>query len=133
MSSIDPSINLVPNKMIPLESFHSNFSSDKAGSFSSHFDKASHLPESRKIILEPSSNISGGSSTWGHLVQEMVREVNEKQSAAGEKVRDVLSGGPTEVHDALIAVQESGVSFQMLAEIRNKFLESYQEIMRMQV
>ncbi|MEM9400106.1 MAG: flagellar hook-basal body complex protein FliE [Verrucomicrobiota bacterium] len=71
--------------------------------------------------------------TWGHMVQQMVRDVNTVQKTAGEKVRDVLQGGPTSVHEAMIASQKSSVSFQMLSEVRNKVIDSYKEIMRMQV
>jgi flagellar hook-basal body complex protein FliE len=33
----------------------------------------------------------------------------------------------------MISVEEAGVSFQMMVEVRNKLLDSYQELMRMQV
>lgn len=72
-------------------------------------------------------------TNWGHMAQQMVRDVNEKQQVAGHLVRDVLAGGPTPVHEALIASEEASVSFQVLTEMRNKMLEAYQEVMRMQV
>ncbi|MES2308992.1 MAG: flagellar hook-basal body complex protein FliE [Verrucomicrobiota bacterium] len=72
-------------------------------------------------------------TTFGHLMQQTVRDVNQSQQVAGEKVRDVLQGGPTPVHEAMIAVEESNVSFTMLTEMRNKLLESYQEVMRIPV
>jgi len=33
----------------------------------------------------------------------------------------------------MIAMQEANVSFQLMVEVRNKLLESYQELMRMQI
>ena len=36
-------------------------------------------------------------------------------------------------HDVMIAAKESQLAFELLLEVRNKLLESYQEIMRMQV
>lgn len=71
--------------------------------------------------------------TFGHLMQQVVRDVNQVQQVSGEKVRDVLQGGKTSIHDAMIAVEESGVAFTMLTEMRNKLLESYQEVMRIPV
>lgn len=73
------------------------------------------------------------STSFGHLAQQMVRDVNNYQAVAGEKVRDVLAGGKTPIHEAMAAVQESSVAFQMLSEMRNKLLESYQELNRMQM
>lgn len=72
-------------------------------------------------------------TTFGHLAQQMIRDVNEKQQVAGHLVRDVLAGGSTPVHQALIATEEASVSFQMLTEVRNKVVEAYQEVMRMSV
>lgn len=85
---------------------------------------------------QPTSTIVGGinePTTFGHLAQQMIRDVNEKQQVAGHLVRDVLAGGPTPVHEALIASEEASVSFQVLSEVRNKVVEAYQEVMRMSV
>ena len=45
----------------------------------------------------------------------------------------MVTGEVTEVHDVMIAAKESQLAFELLVEVRNKLLESYQEIMRMQV
>jgi flagellar hook-basal body complex protein FliE len=71
--------------------------------------------------------------TFGHLMQQTVRDVNQVQQVAGEKVRDVLQGGKTPVHEAMVAVEESSVAFTLLTEMRNKLLDSYQEVMRIPV
>lgn len=71
--------------------------------------------------------------TWGQTLHQLVREVNARQTTAGALVRDVLAGGKTAPHEAVLAMEEASVSFQLLAEMRNKVVESYQEVMRMQV
>lgn len=71
--------------------------------------------------------------SWNQLVNQLVREVDARQRTAGELARDVLAGGPTKPHEAVMALEEASISFQMLAEMRNKVVESYQEVMRMQV
>ena len=76
---------------------------------------------------------AGGPTTWGHMVQQMVLDVNSKQETAAQKVSDVLQGGPTPVHEAMVATEEASLSFEFLAEMRNKVVESYQQIMQMQV
>jgi flagellar hook-basal body complex protein FliE len=74
-----------------------------------------------------------GPSTWGHMVQQMVMDTNSLQQSAAQKVNDVLRGGPTPVHEAMIATQEAGLSFTFLSEVRNKVVDAYQQIMQMQV
>jgi flagellar hook-basal body complex protein FliE len=83
----------------------------------------------------PQISISGadGPSTWGHMVQQMVMDVNAKQTTAAQKVSDVLQGGPTPVHDAMVASEEASLSFQFLGEMRNKIVDAYQQVMQMQV
>jgi flagellar hook-basal body complex protein FliE len=96
-----------------------------------------HLPKPVEHIQAPSLPVESGAASepasWGHLVQQMVRDVNQTQVGAGEKVRDVLMGGKTQVHEEMIAMQEANLSFSVLSEMRNKAIEGYQEIMRMQV
>ena len=78
---------------------------------------------------------TGGASptTWGHMVQQMVMDVNSQQSNANVMVNDVLKGGPTPVHQAMVATEEASLSFEVLTEVRNKVLDAYNQIMQMQV
>ena len=52
---------------------------------------------------------------------------------ARDMTTDMISGKVTETHDVMIAARESQLAFELLLEVRNKLLESYQEIMRTQV
>ena len=72
-------------------------------------------------------------TTWGHMVQQMVMDVNSKQQNANALVTDVLKGGPTPVHEATIATEEASLSFEFLAEVRNKVIDAYNQVMQMQV
>jgi flagellar hook-basal body complex protein FliE len=85
----------------------------------------------------PDIAISGatgaGPTTWGHMVQQMVMDVNSKQATAAQKVSDVLQGGPTPVHEAMVATEEASLSFEFLGEMRNKIVDAYNQVMQMQV
>ena len=48
-------------------------------------------------------------------------------------VTGLLSGEDIPLHRAVIAMEEAGVAFQLMVEVRNRLLEGYQELMRMQV
>ena len=67
------------------------------------------------------------------LVTGLVNEVSAKQSTAGESVNGLLSGKNVSLHQTVIAMEEASISFQLMVEVRNKLLESYQELMRMQI
>ena len=70
---------------------------------------------------------------FGDVLNKFVGEVNDKQIASGQAVNDLLSGKDIPLHQAMIAMQEAGVAFQLMVEVRNKLLDGYQELMRMQV
>ncbi len=71
--------------------------------------------------------------SFGDVLNQFVSEVNDKQTASGQAVNDLLAGKDIPLHQAMIAMQEAGVAFQLMVEVRNKLLEGYQELMRMQV
>ena len=70
---------------------------------------------------------------FGDVLNQFVSEVNDKQITSTQAVNDLLAGKDIPLHQAMIAMQEAGVAFQLMVEVRNKLLEGYQELMRMQV
>jgi flagellar hook-basal body complex protein FliE len=70
---------------------------------------------------------------FANQLQQALQEVNDLQTTREEMVEDMVTGQVGEVHDVMIAAKESQLAFELLLEVRNKLLESYQEIMRMQV
>jgi flagellar hook-basal body complex protein FliE len=71
--------------------------------------------------------------SFSDFLGQMVADVNAKQGMAGAAVEGVLAGQNVPLHQAMIAMEEASVSFQLMVEVRNKLLESYQELMRMQI
>lgn len=84
-------------------------------------------------ILDTRALQAPGSASSSSLLGGMVAEVAAKQAAAGESVTNLLSGQNVSLHQTMIATEEASISFQLMVEVRNKLLESYQELMRMQV
>ena len=70
---------------------------------------------------------------FSQMLDGLVATVDAKQSAAQSVTRKVLMGDTDQLHQSVIAMQEAGVAFSMMIEVRNKLVESYQELMRMQV
>lgn len=80
------------------------------------------------------SGTSGvGASSFDNMLGQLVQEVNAKQLQANDAVHGLVSGENVPLHRVMIATEEASVSFQLMVEVRNKLLESYQELMRMQV
>ena len=71
--------------------------------------------------------------SFASLLGQFVGDVNAKQTAARDTVNGLLSGQNVSLHQAMISVQEANTSFQLMVAVRNKLLDSYQELMRMQI
>jgi len=71
--------------------------------------------------------------SFGGVLDKFVHGVNDKQLESTQAVNDLLSGKNIPLHQVVIKMQEAGVAFQFMVEVRNKLLEGYQELMRMQV
>ena len=72
-------------------------------------------------------------ASFGDLLGGLVHDVAQKQAAASSAVTGLLSGQNVSLHGAMISMEEANVSFQMMVEVRNRLLDSYQELMRMQI
>ncbi len=70
---------------------------------------------------------------FGETVSDFIDAVNQKAVDSSKKVTDVIEGRSENLHEAMASLEESGLSFKLMLEIRNKLLESYQEIQRMQI
>jgi len=71
------------------------------------------------------------SNSFSSLLGKMVSEVNAQQQTSAQSVNALQSGANVPLHQAVISMEEASVSFQLMVEVRNRLLESYQEIMRM--
>jgi flagellar hook-basal body complex protein FliE len=74
-----------------------------------------------------------GTPSFGAILENVVGDVNSKMEAGAAEQAKVLSGESTNLHQAMISMQEASVAFSLMVEVRNKLVESYQELMRMQV
>jgi flagellar hook-basal body complex protein FliE len=63
----------------------------------------------------------------------MVDSVQGAQNRAMEATHKLLSGQGGSVHESITAMEEASISFQLMVEMRNKIVESLQELMRMQI
>jgi flagellar hook-basal body complex protein FliE len=70
---------------------------------------------------------------FGETLQNAIREVDHLQTRRDEKVEAMVRGERIEVHEIMTAAEEAQLAFDLMIQVRNKLLESYQEVMRMQV
>jgi flagellar hook-basal body complex protein FliE len=73
------------------------------------------------------------SGSFSSMLSQMVDDVNTKQQISAQAVSALQSGQSIPLHQAVISMEEANISFQLMVEVRNRLLDAYQEVMRMQV
>lgn len=71
--------------------------------------------------------------SFGEMLSQALTDVNNLQQEAGKAVESMIKGEETNIHNVMIAVEKARTSFDLLMEIRNKTIDMYRELMRMQV
>jgi flagellar hook-basal body complex protein FliE len=79
---------------------------------------------------QPAVAPSGG---FGETIKSALSEVNQLQTDADQLATKLAVGDPVEVHQAMIAMQKASTALQFTIQVRNKVIDAYQEIMRMQI
>ena len=72
-------------------------------------------------------------TSFSSVLGEVLGEVSELQGAADRAVEGLVTGEVRDVHTAVVAFEKAQLAFQLTMAVRNKLVESYQEIMRMQL
>lgn len=90
-------------------------------------------PRSKAAPLADTQPPTGPVTPFGQVLDTMVGFVDAKQDAAQAVSQRVLLGDNASLHQSVIAMQEAAVAFTLMVEVRNKLVESYQELMRLQV
>lgn len=68
--------------------------------------------------------------TFGKLIKDAISKASASEQNAEKSLMDLLQG-KADVFEAMIAMQKADISMRMLVSVRNKALEAYREIMRM--
>ena len=71
--------------------------------------------------------------SFGNLLQQAIDQVNQTQQEAESAAQDFAVGASQSIHDTIIRLEKADLSLRLLTQVRNKVVEAYQEVMRMQV
>jgi flagellar hook-basal body complex protein FliE len=71
--------------------------------------------------------------SFGNVLQGIMKDINKLQLNADEAIAKVQLDNTGSIHEAMIALEKADLSFRTMMQVRNKILDAYQEIMRMQV
>lgn len=79
------------------------------------------------------SAVSTAKSGFGDIMQSTIAQVNQAQNKGDMAIEQLNTGSAESLHEVMIAVEEADISLKMLVQMRNKALQAYEEVMRMQI
>jgi flagellar hook-basal body complex protein FliE len=85
----------------------------------------------RLQLAQPAAGVEQGG--FGAMVGKALGEVNQKLLASQTDLQQLAVGNVQNLHQVMIRLEESQLSFQLLMQVRSRVLEAYQDIMKMQV
>jgi flagellar hook-basal body complex protein FliE len=89
---------------------------------------SSYMPDASTM------EVGGGDETtsFGDVLKSAVNSVDKVNTDATAQVSNLLQGGSGDINSVMIAVEKADVSFQLMMQVRNKIVNAYQDIEKMQ-
>jgi flagellar hook-basal body complex protein FliE len=71
--------------------------------------------------------------SFGETLKNAIDKVNDSQVKADQMTEGLIKGDNVEIHEVMLATEEAKLSLQLAIEVRNKVVEAYQELNRIQL
>ncbi len=88
--------------------------------------------EIRKQKFAPQTD-STSTTSFGDTLTEAIGKVNEMQKSADKQMQAVATGEQTNISEVMIAAEKADIALKLMMTVRNKVIDAYQEVMKMQV
>jgi flagellar hook-basal body complex protein FliE len=73
------------------------------------------------------------SKSFEQVLKEAFDEVNEQQKKAEKMANDYAAGKISNIHEVIVEAEKASIALRLTVEVRNRIVEAYREIMRMQL
>lgn len=89
----------------------------------------------KNLKLDQTSKDVGGSGavSFADTLKEAVNNVNQLHLDADRKAQELATGKTDDVAGVMIATEKADIALRTMVQVRNKIIDAYQEIMKMQV
>ena len=84
-------------------------------------------------VPKPKVTANEDVNQFGNVFKGLIDNVMESQAESSELTKKLIQGGDVELHEVMIAGEKAKTNLQLLMEIRNKSLDMYKELTRIQI
>ena len=90
--------------------------------------------DSHDSVIKDAASATGTAETsFADTLQNAIGQVNQAQQVADQKIQELATGRTDDVASVMIATEKADIALRTMMQVRNKIIDAYQEIMRMQV
>jgi flagellar hook-basal body complex protein FliE len=86
--------------------------------------------EQEGMKASPAGEIGQG---FGDMLKQSIEKTNEAQVQADHSIKELTAGRTKNIHETMLDIEKADTSLKLMMQVRNKVLDAYKEIMRMQV
>ncbi|MFW6387485.1 MAG: flagellar hook-basal body complex protein FliE [Thermodesulfobacteriota bacterium] len=87
----------------------------------------------KSLLSESGAGKSTSATGFADMLADAVNQTNEAQLDADKAAVALQTGKAENLHEVMLSMEEADISMRLMVQMRNKALDAYQEIMRMQV
>ena len=83
--------------------------------------------------LAAAGQAGGTGNEFQNILTGVIGNVKATRNDANQQISAFLNGEQTDIHEVATSIQKAGLTFELAIEVRNKAMQAYQEVMRMQI
>jgi flagellar hook-basal body complex protein FliE len=84
-------------------------------------------------VAQPGRAGQVAAAGFGDALQRGLSEVSALEHGADAVAQNLATGGGAQVHDLMIATTKASIGVELLTAVRNRAVEAYAEVMRLQL
>lgn len=97
------------------------------------FLETGSLRYSTDSLVETPKISNNSDKSFSATLNEAINQVNELQKSSDKSMQELATGRTDNVADVMIAAERADIALRTMVQVRNKIIDAYQEIMKLQV
>ncbi len=83
--------------------------------------------------IKKNNNTDDNELSLKEILNEKLKDINDLQIKSNEGTQQLITGEADNVHEILLNTEEAVLALELAVKVRNKMVEAYQEVMKMQI
>ena len=105
----------------------------QSGNVEQLMDRGQQIQAPEVPSIEGLPNGSSPEKSFGEMLGSSIEKVNDMQLQADRGAKELAAGRNKNIHETMLMMEKADMSFRLMMQVRNKMIDAYREIMRMQV